>query len=152
MLREGLIPTPSSTFRPNHHGVIIVDLLIFLGPSRLWNSIHAQKISLGFIVSRNHGDWLPGHHFFGELFLRCTIFSKRGWSAVVEGDTVDRRNPAPPGMWKTLKWWDIWYAPYQTGAGFLQSTVSCEASFNWGPLQLPCLLGQRSRFIPWLDP
>ena len=32
-------------------------------------------------------------------------------------DSVDGRNPAPPGMYKTL---------ISTGAGFLPSTVLCE--------------------------
>ena len=88
--------------------------------------------------------WTP---FFRELFLRCTIFSRRGWSAGGRRRYCWwKRTPAPNnGICAISNWL----------AGFLPSTVSCEASIksiNWGPLQLPCLLGQRSRFIPWLDP
>ena len=39
-------------------------------------------------------------------------------------DTVDGRNPASPGMYRTLS--IIGYTTYQLGAGFLPSTVCCK--------------------------
>ena len=51
---------------------------------------------------------------------------KKSWNHHL--DTVDGRNPAPPGMYKPWKQWDK--LPTSSGVGFLQSTVA-RILANW---------------------
>ena len=89
MLREGLIPTPSSTIPTQPSWYDHCGFVDFFFGSQGPGIRFRHRKPWGLIF------WTP---FFWGTFSLGIIFSKRGGSAVVEGDTVDGRNPAPPGM------------------------------------------------------
>ena len=58
------------------------------------------------------------------------------------GDTVDGRNPAPPGIYNLCKWWGIYCITISPGTGFLPIKRSFQgSSLQLGPgiPGLPCL-------------
>ena len=66
--------------------------------------------------------------------------TKRICSEFISQHSLDARNPAPAGMYKT--WQILWYLPYQLVQKFLPSTVSWPS----------CCLGHATRKLLWIAP
>ena len=118
-------PTKYHTLKPSNIKIVSLYQPFFQGRFCLTTAEHSDNLPKIFFCSK----LIPPEKVlvidlrFNDGYLpRCTVRTRTNTKLKSIIDTVDGRNPAPAGMYKTLK--IIWETTNLNWSGFLPSTVS----------------------------